>query len=422
MLLSTPQCPRKLTPIKAPPPPAKKVATSKEDASNCRQVFGKKYGVFNGVLGKGSYGKVYRARKAEGVEFAVKVERDVPVKHFKQPGRDLGVLTQEMMLLEHLKGSPRVIRMIDRAVTPPEKRQRLSTAEDGNNNQGLAEWSCIVMPLYSTTLLGYLFDRDERWFPASTILKMLIEGLEVMHTRSVANLDIKCDNILVNRDPNEYDVSDLVYTDFGSGRIITSDKGSRYVDGPLCTQPGRAPELFGQEGSAYLASDVFSVACVMYRMLVGHHLFVDGLLDILAFHLPSTTMTNRGKVMEQRRGCFVQQLQTIFVVDEHSTRFGQVWERMLSFHPHQRPSPKEVKEAFERCTVQENVDFCRPTNLPACNFDDSDMKPSFKWDMPLHPLYMKRLMGMTDLEAILRSVKRMYKTWHDDEWVYNSVH
>lgn len=419
MLLSTPQCPRKLTPIKAPPPPGKKVSTSREDASNCRQVFGEKYGVFKGVLGKGSYGKVYRLRNAKGVEFAVKVERDVPVKQFKQQGQ---VLSQEMMMLERLKDSPRVIRMIDCAVTPPEKRQRLSTTEDGDSSEGLAEWSCIVMPLYSNTLLGYLYDRNEGWFPASTILKMLVEGLEAMHVRSVANLDIKCDNILVNRDPNEYDVSDLVYTDFGSGRIITSDKGSRYVDGPLCTQPGRAPELFGQEGSAYLASDVFSVACVMYRVLVGRHLFFDGLMDILAFHLPSSTMTDRDKVMEQRRGCFVQQLQTIFVVDEHSTRLGQIWERMLSFYPHERPLPREVKEAFERCTVQENVDFCRPTNLPPCNFDDSDMKHSFKWDTPLHPLYMKRLMGMTDMEAILRSVKRMYKTWHDDGWVYNSVH
>src|SRR5207302_113024 len=139
-----------------------------------------------------------------------------------------------------------------------------------------------ILPLHdSGEAAGFLFyvmpyiegeslrDRLEREGPlpleeALRITREVASALSYAHSHDVVHRDIKPENILVSG-------GEAVVADFGVARAITQAAGTRLTETgiPVGTPAYMSPEQASGGGPLDGRSDVYSLACVLYEMLVG---------------------------------------------------------------------------------------------------------------------------------------------------------
>src|SRR3989454_1014587 len=114
-----------------------------------------------------------------------------------------------------------------------------------------------------------LRDRLEREGPlpleeALRITREVASALSHAHSHDVVHRDIKPENILVSG-------GEAVVADFGIARAITQAAGTRLTETgiPVGTPAYMSPEQASGGGPLDGRSDVYSLACVLYEMLVG---------------------------------------------------------------------------------------------------------------------------------------------------------
>src|SRR5438445_4598039 len=114
-----------------------------------------------------------------------------------------------------------------------------------------------------------LRDRLERGGPlpleeALQITREVASGLSYAHSHDVVHRDIKPENILLSG-------GEAVVADFGIARAITQAAGSRLTETgiPVGTPAYMSPEQASGGGAIDGRTDVYSLACVLYEMLVG---------------------------------------------------------------------------------------------------------------------------------------------------------
>lgn len=196
--------------------------------------------VFDRVLGRGGMGKVYLARDVKhGRQVAIKalspdVVADVGERQFE---REIRVTAQ----LQH----PHILQLID-------------------SGKG-ADVLYYVTPYLKEGSLREVI-RDKQRFPvdeALNIVSDVAEALEYAHENGLVHCDIKPENIL-----------------FSSGHAVLSDFGiarARHVQGrpwrAMVDSSGGTPAYVSPEQAAgdHLdeRSDVYSLACMLYELLVG---------------------------------------------------------------------------------------------------------------------------------------------------------
>ncbi|KAK3726879.1 hypothetical protein QZH41_005365 [Actinostola sp. cb2023] len=106
----------------------------------------------------------------------------------------------------------------------------------------------------------------------------LIEGTEYLHNKGVVHRDLKCENILLNRD------NQIVISDFGFARTqhIMPDTGKRRLSQTFCGSYAYAPpEIL--RGIAYdgTLADIWSLGVVLYTMVCASLPFDDTNLKVL---------------------------------------------------------------------------------------------------------------------------------------------
>jgi eukaryotic-like serine/threonine-protein kinase len=121
---------------------------------------------------------------------------------------------------------------------------------------------------------GSLADRLKREGPLAIdeslkIIKAVGAGLEAGHKRNVIHRDIKPGNILFGEE------GQTVIADFGVARAVqlSSLGTSTQSSGTVGTPFYRPPELWRGTPPPSPATDVYSLACVLYEMLTGEVLF-----------------------------------------------------------------------------------------------------------------------------------------------------
>src|SRR5437899_1049789 len=139
-----------------------------------------------------------------------------------------------------------------------------------------------ILPLHdSGEAAGFLFyvmpyiegeslrDRLEREGPlpvedALRITREVASALRYAHDHDVVHRDIKPENILLSG-------GEAVVADFGIARAITQAAGTRLTETgiPVGTPAYMSPEQASGGGPIDGRSDVYSLACVLYEMLVG---------------------------------------------------------------------------------------------------------------------------------------------------------
>ena len=116
---------------------------------------------------------------------------------------------------------------------------------------GVEHFDCNIKQFSTSTRLGA---SDLR-----AIAQQLIEGLASAHKLNICHRDLKPQNLLVN----SRDLKTCI-ADWGSAKEFTEHKtgGISYI----CSRPYRAPELMFGRTDYTLASDVWSLGCVLFEV------------------------------------------------------------------------------------------------------------------------------------------------------------
>lgn len=240
-----------------------------------------------GLLGEGSFGKVYKIRREEYgqvYEAALKVitipASQSDVKAAYEEGMDEESVTKyfhsfvedivaEFALMSQLKGNSHIVSYEDHMVVQHE--------------EGVG-WDILIRMELLTTLPDY---GKKHPLTEEDVIRLgihMCHALELCRKRGIIHRDIKPENIFVSRD------GDYKLGDFGVARVaektitVMSRKG---------TYNYMAPEVFKSEKYGY-AADICSLGLVLYRYLN------DNRTPFLPAYPQPLTYSDREKALEMR--------------------------------------------------------------------------------------------------------------------------
>jgi len=161
---------------------------------------------------------------------------------------------------------------------------------------------------------------------ARTYFKQLIEGLEYLHNRGIAHLDIKLENLLVGENFS-LKVADFDLSCFIKEKRV-STKGTRFY---------RAPELINGECKSPVAADIYSAGVILFLFqsggIIPHaegHLF-EG------FDLCDLLYNNNHEFWNKH--CEIQRKST----SAFSRDFKELFNGMTKLNPKERFTISEIK-------------------------------------------------------------------------------
>ena len=208
------------------------------------KVFKSRYQLIS-PINRGGMGEVWKARDLElSADCAVKIMRD------NADARLWELFNREQNVLAELH-SPHIVRIYDRG-----------TFDDGGGTRPF-----FVMPLLTGMSLAEIIAKDRvritvEWL--LDIVRQVCRGLQAAHGRGIFHRDLKPSNILVD------DENSATIIDFGVAHL-----GNTQTSGFRGTLQYTAPELVDirttHEPSP--ASDLYSLAVVMYEALTGQRPF-----------------------------------------------------------------------------------------------------------------------------------------------------
>lgn len=125
------------------------------------------------------------------------------------------------------------------------------------------------------TLADLLVDEPLDFDRAAEIFSQIALGLSYAHRKGVIHRDLKPSNIL-------FDESGFAYlSDFGLAKMMENSLGLTKSDAIVGTPMYMSPEQL--RGTALdIRSDIYSLGCVLYHMLVGHQPFADSATGIVS--------------------------------------------------------------------------------------------------------------------------------------------
>jgi eukaryotic-like serine/threonine-protein kinase len=211
-------------------------------------------------IGRGGFGVVYKARD-------LSLERDVALKVLHPQ------LTVDLNFLERFRKEARTLAKIN--------HPNVVTVYEIGEVEGRVFIAMEYLPG------GSLADRLEREGPlklpeALEITNMVSAGLAAGHKRGIIHRDVKPCNILFDEE------GQAVIADFGVARAVklSSLGTTTQSSGTVGTPFYRPPELWRGTPPPSPATDVYSLACVLYEMLTGEVLFTGDTPDqVLTRHV-----------------------------------------------------------------------------------------------------------------------------------------
>lgn len=205
----------------------------------------------NSVLGKGASSKVFLAQDSLNTKYAIKVIRND--RKFAQKSA-MKMLNQEHNLLQQLSDHPNIIKSLSLAtngfvVHDGETENIMYNVLEHAANGALADYIRCCGQIEETLVPFFMLQ--------------LCHAVEYVHSKGVAHLDIKLENILMD----EY--FNVKLADFGSSLYVDS-KG--LVNKKRGTMVYMAPEVVNHSNSdSYnaFAADVYSLGITLFVLLMG---------------------------------------------------------------------------------------------------------------------------------------------------------
>ncbi|EGG25106.1 putative protein serine/threonine kinase [Cavenderia fasciculata] len=195
------------------------------------------------VVGKGAFGKVYKALNIETGDFCAIKQIEKSIISEKQ----LPSILQEIKLLQTLRHN-NIVRFIESHETSKYLFFALEFVEGGTLGKMVKRYGNFQEPLlcrYVCQVLG---------------------GLAYLHEKGVIHRDIKSDNILITKD------GVIKLADFGSCTYSALDRKLTVVGTPFWM----APEVIQMDMNARsTACDIWSLGCTILELLTGNPPYWD---------------------------------------------------------------------------------------------------------------------------------------------------
>ena len=200
------------------------------------------------ILGKGTFGVVYRAKEEKSDEL-IAIKRVFQDKKYKN--RELDILKE----LNH----PNIISL---------KHYFYTKVEKGENGEEIY-LNCVMdyFPQTLSRILSTNFQSRKQLDPfiAKLYAYQMLSSLKYIHSKNIAHRDIKPQNILVNAKNNK-----IKLCDFGSAKKI--EQGQKSI-AYICSRFYRAPELIFGSTDYTCQIDVWSMGCVITELVLARPLF-----------------------------------------------------------------------------------------------------------------------------------------------------
>ncbi|CAH3196316.1 unnamed protein product [Porites evermanni] len=208
------------------------------------------------ILGKGSYAvvrKAYSRRHKKNVAVKIICKKKAPEDFLSK------FLPREIKVLKRLH-HPHVITLIEVIETNTRMYIITDLAESGDLLEFIRKNGAIP-----ETTVKHLF-------------RQLVTGITYVHSQDVVHRDLKCENLLLDKDKN------IIISDFGFARDnLTSATGKRKLCHTYCGSYAYAPPEILKGSIAYDATlaDVWSMGVILYTMICGRLPFDDSNLRSL---------------------------------------------------------------------------------------------------------------------------------------------
>lgn len=177
------------------------------------------------------------------------------------------------------------------------------------------------------------------------------DAVATLHACGVVHHDLKCANVLLREIPSVANggAIDLCIADFGESTASDSDEIR-----PRGTECVRSPEQLVLDARAgtdttttrpSFATDVWSLGCLLYELLVGDYLFRDASSDWAAFftRLTATSSSYEDYVRREQTSALHR-----ILGDLASDAIEALLRKSLTYEPHQRDSAMSLRDAARK--------------------------------------------------------------------------
>ena len=157
-----------------------------------------------------------------------------------------------------------------------------------------------------------------------TFFHQLIEGLEYLHSKNIAHLDIKPENLLLGEDYQlkiaDFDLSQ----NMGDERLISRG-----------TENYRAPEILKGSSRNFVAADIYSAGICLYILFAGAFPFIEENGDLV-----------RSDIFRNNNALFWSENEELFEGEvEFDSSLQDLLNRMWAQDPAQRITIEEIKDS-----------------------------------------------------------------------------
>ncbi|KAN0003637.1 hypothetical protein ACTFIZ_009809 [Dictyostelium cf. discoideum] len=198
------------------------------------------------TLGNGNFGKVFKARKIDGIINGSKVSLCAIKKILNNKLR--GKISTEVEILDKLKGNEHSMKYYGYGYDEEDNLYiYIEYIEDAISISDLIKQKP-----------NKRFEEEEIKY----LMIKIVKALSKIHESGVIHRDIKGDHILLVQNENK-EIINVKFIDFGLSKLI--EKNSKYYSF-VGTDSHMAPEVKLQNGKAGSKSDVFCIGCTMIEM------------------------------------------------------------------------------------------------------------------------------------------------------------
>ena len=219
-------------------------------------------------LGKGSFGEVYLTQKAGRNGFFATKKIDLTLMLVDD---NLNSLNNEIKILKVIN-NPYLVRLEDLMRTSNHIYIVMEYCNGGDLSKCLKKYIKINKKPFSEEIVQYL-------------MRQIITGLRLLHSKKILHRDLKLDNILINfnseKDKSSMNLlkSTVKISDFGFSKILKdplSPMTNTIIGTPIYMCPSMlAAMASGSENPGYnQKADIWSLGVLCYEMLIGECPFI----------------------------------------------------------------------------------------------------------------------------------------------------
>ena len=209
-------------------------------------------------LGQGTYGKIYLVcNELENKQYALKVSKKLAPLSFNREIEALNKIKRP----ENMNQKSYVINMIEHFEASLQAKN-IETEETEEHT-----FKHIVLEYTPNETLDYYFSSLDKTISekyAKAILLKIAKGVKEIHDAKFCHLDLKPDNILLDKDYNP------IICDFGLSRPFSTNRCL------LCGTRGYLPpEMFIRKAFNGYKFDIFSLGTIFFEIFTGKKVFKD---------------------------------------------------------------------------------------------------------------------------------------------------